>query len=83
MESKKLSNEELQELKDYQEKINLIVISLGKLDLQIDSLKRDHGKLVKDYQEIEKSQFETAKKLQDKYGEGNINLENGEFTPTS
>lgn len=83
MESKKLSNEELQELKDYQEKINLIVISLGKLDLQIDSLKRDHEKLVKDYQEIEKSQFETAKKLQDKYGEGNINLENGEFTPTS
>jgi hypothetical protein len=83
MDSKKLSNKELQELKDYQEKINLIVISLGKLDLQISSLKRDHEKLVKDYQEIEKSQYETAKSLQDKYGEGNINLENGEFTPTN
>lgn len=83
MDSKKLSNKELQELKDYQEKINLIVINLGKLDLQISSLKRDHEKLVKDYQEIEKSQYETAKSLQDKYGEGNINLENGEFTPTN
>jgi len=83
MDNKKLSNKELQELKDYQEKINLIVISLGKLDLQISSLKRDHEKLVKDYQEIEKSQYETAKSLQDKYGEGNINLENGEFTPTN
>ena len=81
MENKKLSEKELQPLKEYQEKINIIVVSLGKLDLQINSLENTKKNLIKEYQEIEISQQKIALELQDKYGEGNIDLESGEFTP--
>lgn len=81
MKNKKLSTKELQPLKEYQEKINIIVVSLGKLDLQINSLENTKKNLIKEYQELETSQQKTALELQDKYGEGNIDLESGEFTP--
>ena len=81
MENKKLSEKELQTLKEYQEKINIIVVNLGKLDLQINSLENTKKNLIKEYQEIEISQQKIALELQDKYGEGNIDLESGEFTP--
>jgi len=81
MENKKLSEKELQPLKEYQEKINIIIVSLGKLDLQINSLENTKKNLIKEYQELETSQQKTALELQDKYGEGNIDLESGEFTP--
>ena len=81
MKNKKLSEKELQPLKEYQEKINIIIVSLGKLDLQINSLENTKKNLIKEYQELEISQQKTALELQDKYGEGNIDLESGEFTP--
>ena len=80
MKNKKLSTKELQPLKEYQEKINIIIVSLGKLDLQINSLENTKKNLIKEYQELETSQQKTALELQDKYGEGNIDLESGEFT---
>tara|TARA_R110001632_G_scaffold23735_2_gene67036 strand:- start:124 stop:375 length:252 start_codon:yes stop_codon:yes gene_type:complete len=81
MENKKLLKKELQPLKEYQEKINIIIVSLGKLDLQINSLENTKKNLIKEYQELETSQQKTALELQNKYGEGNIDLESGEFTP--
>ena len=81
MKNKKLSTKELQPLKEYQEKINIIIVSLGKLDLQINSLENTKKDLIKEYQGLEISQQKTALELQNKYGEGNIDLESGEFTP--
>lgn len=81
MEVKKLLDTELKTLKEYQEGVNKIIVNLGRLDLQIDTLKRDKEKLLKEYQELEVNQIKTAQELQNKYGEGNIDLENGEFTP--
>jgi hypothetical protein len=81
MKNKKLLEKELQPLKEYQEKINIIIVSLGKLDLQINSLENTKKNLIKEYQELEISQQKTALELQNKYGEGNIDLESGEFTP--
>ena len=81
MEVKKLLDTELKTLKAYQEGVNKIIVNLGRLDLQIDALKRDKEKLLKEYQELEVNQIKTAQELQNKYGEGNIDLENGEFTP--
>jgi hypothetical protein len=83
MESKKLLDTELQTLREYQDTINSIVVNLGKLDLQIDTLKREKDKLFKEFQELEKNQIKTAQELQNKYGEGDIDLEKGEFTPTA
>ena len=39
--------------------------------------------LKKELQKLEKKEIDLAKNLSSKYGKGSLNLENGEFTPTS
>lgn len=81
MKSKKLSEKELQTLKDYQIKTNEIISVLGSIELQFDALKTQKEEVLKEFQTLQKNQTKTGKQLQDKYGEGNINLEDGDFTP--
>jgi cytoplasmic iron level regulating protein YaaA (DUF328/UPF0246 family) len=82
MEDKKLLDTRVANLtRNTRKGVNKIVVNLGRLDLQIDALKRDKEKLLKEYQELEVNQIKTAQELQNKYGEGNIDLESGEFTP--
>jgi hypothetical protein len=82
MKNKKLSKKELQTLQDYQTKSNETIAMLGSIELQLDALKNQKVELLKEFQTLQKDQNKTGKELQDKYGEGNINLEDGEFTPT-
>mgnify|MGYP000244473197 CR=1 FL=1 len=81
MKSKKLSEKELQTLKDYQIKTNEVLSVLGSIELQFDALKTQKEEVLKEFQTLQKNQTKTGKQLQDKYGEGNINLEDGDFTP--
>ncbi|MDB4489625.1 hypothetical protein N9034_00415 [bacterium] len=81
MKNKKLSKKELQTLKDYQIKTNEILSVLGSIELQFDALKTQKEEVLKEFQTLQKNQTKTGKELQDKYGEGNINLEDGDFTP--
>ncbi len=82
----KLQEKELQELKEIQAKNSEIIIGLGTLDLDIEatevaleSLKERRKNLRKDFKDLVERQKKSAKDLQDKYGEGNIDLETGEF----
>lgn len=81
MKSKKLSEKELQTLQEYQAKTNEILSVLGSIELQFDALKTQKEEVLKEFKILTESQTKTGKELQDKYGEGNINLEDGEFTP--
>lgn len=81
MKNKKLSKKELQTLKNYQIKTNEILSVLGSIELQFDALKTQKEEVLKEFQTLQKNQTKTGKELQDKYGEGNINLEDGDFTP--
>lgn len=74
MENQKLSQEELQQLKDYQQKTNQIVINLGQLEIQ-------KSALLKTLDQLQQERIELGKVLQENYGDGNINLESGEITP--
>jgi flagellar biosynthesis/type III secretory pathway chaperone len=74
MENQKLSQEELQQLKDYQQKTNQIVVNLGQLEIQKSSL-------LKTLDQLQQERIELGKVLQENYGDGNINLESGEITP--
>ena len=78
---KKLSEEELKTLKEFQEKNNKIVADLGTIELNINILKGQKDKVLEDFQKLQDEQNASAKELQDKYGAGNIDLESGEFTP--
>ena len=69
----KLSQEELQTIKDGNDKITRLVFSLGQLELQKDQIKEELTKAQED-----QDTFGTV--LFKKYGEGNISLETGELT---
>ena len=76
----KLSKEELEILQGYQQKQNQITFNLGSIDIQKALLEGKRGALLENLADLQEKSNKTAKELQDKYGEGNINLETGEFT---
>jgi len=81
METKQLSQEELQQIKSIQENSQAIIqefgqIELAKLDLE-DRI-QNAKTFLKDLKEQEKTLSEF---LEQKYGKGSLNLETGQFTP--
>ena len=79
MSTTKLSKEELQQLKDFQRIENEITFSLGDIEKRKYFLSRQKEKLENDYVALLNKQETLGKELQEKYGEGNIDLEKGEF----
>mgnify|MGYP006092284473 FL=1 len=69
----KLSEKELQMLKDLQTEGNELIFSLGQLEAQ-------EVPLYSSVKEVQEKQDKLGKELQEKYGDGNIDLETGEFT---
>lgn len=76
----KLSKKELDTLKQYQRKNDLIVLRLGRTDVQKAILEGQRGVILEDLSKLQEETKVTAKTLQEKYGDGNVNLETGEFT---
>ena len=79
METKKLSKEELQSLKDNQPESSNLVFQLGQVDVQRSILEGQRSEVLSKLGDLQDSQNKLAKELQEKYGDGNINLETGEF----
>ena len=80
MSTTKLSKEELQQLKDFQRIENEITFSLGDIEKRKYFLSRQKEKLENDYVALLNKQETVGKELQEKYGEGNIDLDPGEIT---
>lgn len=81
METKVLTQEEIQSLKTLQENQSSLVTALGDLEYQITILESRKQFLKNEIAIQIESEIKIGKELQEKYGEGNINLEKGEFTP--
>jgi len=84
----KLTQEELQSVKDLQSKYNQTIFEIGiseaqRLALveQTEKLEANKKTLLSDLATIEQKESELVKTLQEKYGEGSINPETGEITP--
>jgi seryl-tRNA synthetase len=71
----KLQESELERIKSTQGDITNLTYSLGQLEIQKSSILVEIDK-------VQARQNELGKELNDKYGEGNINLETGELTLT-
>jgi hypothetical protein len=80
MENPKLSQEELQELNTIRSKEGEIIFNLGQIEAQKAILEGQKNKLLNDLADNQEKSNVLAKKLQDKYGEGEINGETGEIT---
>jgi hypothetical protein len=84
----KLTPEELQSIKDLQSKYNQTIFEIGAAEAQlivfqenISKLQEAKSGLVSDLKTIEQKESELIKTLQEKYSEGNIDIETGEITP--
>ena len=80
MEKVSLSKEEIQIIKDIQQKEQEIVSQLGQIEYQILSLNSQKEDLKDAINDINKKGNKLGEDLQQKYGDGSVNIETGEFT---
>lgn len=81
MENQKLTQEELKQLSTFQEKRNQITFNLGQVDIQKAMLEGQRNLILEELTKLQEEENTVGKNLQEKYGDGNINIETGEFTP--
>jgi hypothetical protein len=74
-----LTPEELKKLQEFQIENNEIVAGLGTIELTIDNLNTQKIELLEKFKKLQTQQNQSAKELQAKYGDGNIDLETGEI----
>jgi oligoribonuclease NrnB/cAMP/cGMP phosphodiesterase (DHH superfamily) len=84
----KLTQEEIQQIKELQTRYNQTILEIGAAEAQliifqenIEKLTEAKKGLVSDLKTIEQKESELVKTLQEKYGQGSINIETGEITP--
>lgn len=80
METIKLSPEELENLNGINEGYASIITSLGRIELEKLSLEKQRQNLTLQFEKLQAEEQDMASILTKKYGDGNINLDSGEFT---
>lgn len=74
-----LTQEELQNIKEIQDKRRDLMEQFGVIELTIQELEIQKQQLRTELQTLKLKEFEVGSTLQSKYGEGTINVEKGEF----
>jgi len=82
MEKKVLTEEELQQLKEFQSREESLVLLFGQIAYQQQTLDEEQDKAIERKEKFEKERAEFATSLTSKYGNGTINIDTGEITPT-
>ena len=82
MDKKVLTQEELQKLKDFQVKEENLVVAFGQLGYQRAVLDEEEDKILDSKKALDTERSEFASSLTSKYGNGTINIDTGEITPT-
>ena len=75
-----LTEQELNDLKRIQEQGNQLMMKFGEIEMSIQILELQKDRLVESLQELKEKETTYGQILQNKYGNGNINTETGEFT---
>jgi hypothetical protein len=78
-----LTQEELQEIKDFQDKRQILMQQFGVIEFNIQDLESQKQQLIAELNNLKQQEIQIGSKLQDKYGEGTINIDKGEFTSNS
>jgi oligoribonuclease NrnB/cAMP/cGMP phosphodiesterase (DHH superfamily) len=88
MENLKLTQEEIDAIKQLQSQYNKNIFELGSVEAQlqlltaqIKSLETEKNNVLSDLNKVGDKEKELVDSLQEKYGAGNIDLETGEITP--
>lgn len=81
MENQKLTQEELQQIAELQQKNNALVSELGQIELAKMSVDARRANAEAFLAELRKAEEELGKTLSEAYGNGTIDLASGEFVP--
>ena len=82
MENKiKLTEEEVTQLKDLKIEFQQLTNVVGNLEIQIMDYKLKKEQMKVSLNNLQQKEYVLAKELNEKYGEGSISLEDGEFLP--
>jgi len=82
MEKKVLTNEEVSSLKDLKKQYRDLTETTGVIEMQIINLEIKKEKIKETLKSLQQKEIKLAKDLEEKYGNGEISLESGEFLPS-
>jgi hypothetical protein len=75
-----LKEQEMNEYKILQEKINQVIYSMGEVSVEKEILKEKEEMIMNTFNKVRKEETNFLKKIERNYGSGLINPETGEFT---
>jgi hypothetical protein len=81
MENTKLTEQEVQSLREFQQQRQTVAFELGNLELTQIDIDSRREELETYYLELKIKEQQLGTELSDKYGNGSIDLEKGEFIP--
>jgi chromosome segregation ATPase len=83
------SEEEVNKIQEFQQKVITTNTRIGEIELQIhgleqefQSLKNEKQSLIDGYTTLRQQEMELSAELKDKYGEGTYDINTNQFTPT-
>ena len=80
---KKFTTDELTKLKDIANKYLEIQDKLGSLEIQKAMIEKQRNDILSELSDLQLNEDKLGVQLEEKYGEGTIDLEKGEFIPKS
>jgi len=83
MEQVFLTDEEYQQISNLQTNQSNLFATLGQVEYQLQFLNAQKTELLSQLKELDGKNEEIGKELQDKYGNGTINMETKEFVKTT
>ena len=83
MEQVFLTDEEYKQISSLQENQNALIATLGQVEYQLQFLTNRKSEVLDQLKQVEGENEKIGKELQDKYGNGTINMETKEFVKTT
>jgi len=81
MEKKVLTEAEVSSLKDLKKQYRGLTEATGVIEMQIINLEIKKEQIKEKLKSLQQKEIKLAKELEEKYGNGEISLESGEFLP--
>ena len=82
MKIEKLTEQELNKIKETQQQRSVLVEKFGLIELSIQDLNLQKQEVLDDLKVLKEKEYNLSQELQDKYGIGTINIDSGEFIGT-
>jgi len=76
----KLPDEQVKQVKDFQEKMVILMNKLGDIQIQRHNLDLIHSDLIKEYETFKLEERGLIKQIEEKYGIGRLDMKTGQLT---